>query len=83
MDGNTLLHWAVGYNNVHMARELLLKGARQLANDVGLTPVELANQAFMGGNASYFALKQLLFEQGLRGAHVEEAEKRNCSVTFR
>jgi ankyrin repeat protein len=66
-EGNTLLHWAVGYNNVSMARELLLRGARQLGNDVGMTPFELSVQAFQSGDASYFAIKQL-FEQGVSGA---------------
>lgn len=63
-EGNTLLHWAVGYNNANMARELLLHGARQLSNEMGMTPYELACQAFHSGDSSYFAIKQL-FEQGV------------------
>jgi len=58
-EGNTLLHWAVGYNNVACARELLLKGARQMTNDTGMTPLELASQALGAGDQAYFAIKQL------------------------
>lgn len=35
----SLLHWAVGYNNVAMARELLTLGASNLSNNLGTTPL--------------------------------------------
>ena len=58
-EGNTLLHWAVGYNTAACARELLLKGARQMPNDVGMTPAELATQAFLAGDQSFAAMKEV------------------------
>jgi len=57
---NTLLHWAVGFNKLEMVRMLLMKGARNLANEVGVTPVEIAIGAVDSGDYSFFEVRNLL-----------------------
>jgi hypothetical protein len=59
-NSNTLLHWAVGFNRLEMVRSLLMKGARNLANDVGMTPLEIAVGAVESGDYSFFEVRNLL-----------------------
>eukprot|EP01128_Nolandella_sp_AFSM9_P001813 TRINITY_DN12220_c0_g1_i1.p1 TRINITY_DN12220_c0_g1~~TRINITY_DN12220_c0_g1_i1.p1 ORF type:complete len:676 (-),score=266.19 TRINITY_DN12220_c0_g1_i1:189-1991(-) len=59
--GNTLLHWAVAYNSLPMVRMLLQHGARNLANEEGVTPYEIAVMEYqMENNSAYFEVKNLL-----------------------
>jgi len=62
---NSLLHWAAAYNRVDMVKVLLRRGARNLANNVGKTPLEIAKEAYKSGDSSYFELHNLLVA-GLR-----------------
>jgi len=62
---NSLLHWAVAYNRVDMVKVLLRRGARNLANNVGKTPLEIAKETYRSGDSSYFELNNLLIA-GLR-----------------
>jgi len=62
---NTLLHWCVLYNNVHMARMLLERGARELGNSLGKTPLELAKDMCEAGDFSFIEVKNLL-QDGVR-----------------
>jgi len=64
---NTLLHWCVLYNNVHMAKMLLESGASLLANSLGKTPLELAKDMCEAGDFSYIEMRNVL-QQGLRRA---------------
>jgi len=57
---NTLLHWAVGYNRVDMVRALVASGAALIANEVGMTPLELATQACESGDQRFQEIKQVL-----------------------
>jgi len=57
---NSLLHWAVGYNRVDMVKALLARGARNLSNNVGKTPIEIAKEAYKAGDSSYFEINNLL-----------------------
>jgi ankyrin repeat protein len=60
-----LLHWAVAYNRLDMVRTLLRRGARNLANNVGKTPLEIAKETYSGGDSSFFEVNNLLIA-GLR-----------------
>jgi len=57
---NTILHWAVAYNRVDMVKVLLRRGARNLANNVGKTPLEISKEAYAAGDTSFFELNNLL-----------------------
>jgi len=59
-DYNTLLHWVVAYNEIEMARYLLQRGIIQLKNGLGLSPLDLALQAYNSGDYSFWEIKNLL-----------------------
>jgi len=59
-DYNTLLHWSVAYNELEMARYLLSRGIKQLKNGMGLSPLDLALQAYNAGDYSFWEIKNLL-----------------------
>lgn len=61
----SLLHWCVLYNNIHMAKMLLESGARQLANSLGKTPLELAKDMCEAGDFSYIEMRNTL-QNGLK-----------------
>jgi len=59
-EDNSLMHWVVAYNRVDMVKVLLRRGARNLANNVGKTPLEIAKETYKSGDSSYFELNNLL-----------------------
>lgn len=59
-DGNTLLHWAAACNELEMAKLLLENGAQFYANDLGKTPLDIANDAYATPNAAYFHIRKIL-----------------------
>eukprot|EP01127_Copromyxa_protea_P014867 TRINITY_DN4204_c0_g1_i1.p1 TRINITY_DN4204_c0_g1~~TRINITY_DN4204_c0_g1_i1.p1 ORF type:complete len:117 (+),score=23.96 TRINITY_DN4204_c0_g1_i1:616-966(+) len=65
-DRNTLLHWTVSFNNPAAAQALIERGAGQFMNKFGKTPVELALEAYDGGDSSFFKLRNIL------GLHAQE-----------
>jgi len=43
--GNTLLHWAVGYNQINIARLIVENGGMIIVNEAGITPLDLVVKA--------------------------------------
>jgi len=69
-DLNTLLHWAVSFNNVNAAKALIDRGSGQSANISGKTPVEIAMGAYEHGDSSYFNIRTLMAQ------HVQSLRKK-------
>jgi len=56
----TLLHWAVLYNQQEIVTELLKKGAKQIPNKEGYTPLDIARKAVDNGETSFLSMVALL-----------------------